>query len=262
MPSRVLYCSLLLGTTGASAWQVHHAPVTPLHGRAPASRMQGTVPSVRDWTTVVADAQARAATVKDGQDDTAAAMATGTLAVFALPLIENNFVADLFVSFLIGGLGVGFLAGFRDTDAVGDAARSVGRTVRSATAQVDASLSISKKIKEIMPGDGEEGLSMADIKKYGVAGTLAYILTELAFWAVAFPVASATFYNTAGHWPDFGDGGDRAAVLAFIFAGANVARLVVPLRFGAAFALAPWVDENIVQKFGLGGGDDEGDSSP
>ena len=45
-------------------------------------------------------------------------------------------------------------------------------------------------------------------------------------------------------------------MLAFIFAGANVARLVVPLRFGAAFAIAPWVDENIVKKFGSGGDDD------
>ena len=45
-------------------------------------------------------------------------------------------------------------------------------------------------------------------------------------------------------------------MLAFIFAGANVARLVVPLRFGAAFALAPWVDENIVKKLGIGGGDE------
>ena len=92
-----------------------------------------------------------------------------------------------------------------------------------------------------------------DIKKFGVAGTLAYILTELAFWIVAFPVASATFYNTAGHWPDYGDNADRAAGIAFIFAGANVARLAVPLRFAAAFAIAPWVDENIVQKLGLGG---------
>ena len=74
---------------------------------------------------------------------------------------------------------------------------------------------------------------------------------------MAFPVASTTFYNSAGHWPDFSDGGDRTAVLAFIFAGANVARLVVPLRFGAALALAPWVDENNVQKLGLGDGDGE-----
>ena len=38
-----------------------------------------------------------------------------------------------------------------------------------------------------------------------------------------------------------------AAVLAFIFAGANVARLAVPLRFGVAFAAAPWCDENLVK---------------
>lgn len=63
--------------------------------------------------------------------------------------------------------------------------------------------------------------------------------------------------KTAGHWPDFGDGSDRAAVLAFIFAGANVARLVVPLRFAAAFAIVPWVDENIVQQFGIGGDSDD-----
>ena len=100
-------------------------------------------------------------------------------------------------------------------------------------------------------------LAFPIVRADGVAGTLAYILTELAFWIVAFPVASTSFYNLNGHWPDFSDGGDRTAVLAFIFAGANVARLAVPLRFGAAFALAPWVDENIVQKFGIGGGDGE-----
>ena len=111
-----------------------------------------------------------------------------------------------------------------------------------------------EKVQELLPSG--DGLSMDDIKKYGVAGTLAYILTELAFWVVAFPVASTTFYNTAGHWPDFSDGGDRAAVFAFIFAGANVARLAVPLRFGVAFAAAPWVDENIVKRFGIGGGGD------
>ena len=102
-------------------------------------------------------------------------------------------------------------------------------------------------------GIGGEGggnpLSMADVKKYGVAGTVAYVLTELAFWAVAFPVASTLFYQSAGHWPDvINDGGDRAAVLASVFAGANIARLLVPLRFGAALALAPWVDENLINR--------------
>jgi len=97
-------------------------------------------------------------------------------------------------------------------------------------------------------GDGE-GLSMSDVKKYGVSGTVAYILTELAFWAVAFPVASTALYQSSGHWPDvINDTTDRATVLGFIFAGANVARLLVPLRLGAALALAPWVDKNIISK--------------
>ena len=33
----------------------------------------------------------------------------------------------------------------------------------------------------------------------------------------------------------------------------------MPLRLGAAFALVPWVDENIVKKFGVGAGDDDDD---
>eukprot|EP00549_Striatella_unipunctata_P000975 CAMPEP_0118680340 /NCGR_PEP_ID=MMETSP0800-20121206/4308_1 /TAXON_ID=210618 ORGANISM="Striatella unipunctata, Strain CCMP2910" /NCGR_SAMPLE_ID=MMETSP0800 /ASSEMBLY_ACC=CAM_ASM_000638 /LENGTH=536 /DNA_ID=CAMNT_0006576473 /DNA_START=70 /DNA_END=1680 /DNA_ORIENTATION=+ len=98
--------------------------------------------------------------------------------------------------------------------------------------------------------DGEgSGLSMADIKKFGVAGTVAYVLTELAFWAVAFPVASAAYFQSQGHWPDLiADSGDRAIVLGFVFAGANVARLLLPLRLGAALAVAPWVDENIIAR--------------
>ena len=70
---------------------------------------------------------------------------------------------------------------------------------------------MSAKIKAKLPGGGGEGLSYAEIKKFGVSGTVAYILTELAFWAIAFPVASFTLYNTAGHWPDLSDGGDRTA---------------------------------------------------
>ena len=105
-------------------------------------------------------------------------------------------------------------------------------------------------------GGGPSGFQQ--IKKYGAAGTLAYILTELAFWVVAFPVASTTYFQTFGHWPDFLNvADDRTAVLGFIFAGANIARLAVPLRLGAAFALVPWVDENIVNRFGIGGGEEK-----
>lgn len=97
--------------------------------------------------------------------------------------------------------------------------------------------------------DGEGGLSMADVKKFGVSGTVAYVITELAFWAVAFPVASNALYQTTGHWPDvINDTTDRGAVLAFIFGAANIARLLVPVRLGAALALAPWVDDNIINR--------------
>lgn len=76
------------------------------------------------------------------------------------------------------------------------------------------------------------------------------MLTELAFWAVAFPVASQALYSSTGHWPDvINVSEDRSAVLAFIFAGANIARLLVPVRLGAALALAPWVDEQVLSKF-------------
>jgi hypothetical protein len=43
-------------------------------------------------------------------------------------------------------------------------------------------------------GGGLSGFQQ--IKKFGAAGTLAYILTELAFWVVAFPVAFTTYYQT------------------------------------------------------------------
>jgi hypothetical protein len=96
-------------------------------------------------------------------------------------------------------------------------------------------------------GNAKPSLSMADVKKYGVAGTLAYVLTELAFWIVAFPVAATALYQSTGHWPDVvSDAGDRGAVLAFIFAGTNIAQLLVPLRLGAALALAPWVDKTLL----------------
>jgi len=98
-------------------------------------------------------------------------------------------------------------------------------------------------------GEGKMSLSMDDVKKYGAAGTLAYVLTELAFWIVAFPVAATALYQSTGHWPDvINETNDRAAVLAFIFAGANIARAFVPVRLGAALALAPWVDENILNR--------------
>lgn len=102
--------------------------------------------------------------------------------------------------------------------------------------------------RSLATSEGAPRFSMEDVKTFGVAGTIAYVLTELAFWAVAFPVAATVFYRAAGHWPDLAANADRAAVVGFIFAGANAARLAVPLRLGAALWLAPWVDDNIVSR--------------
>eukprot|EP00439_Symbiodinium_sp_Y106_P003036 s3317_g1.t1 len=54
-------------------------------------------------------------------------------------------------------------------------------------------------------------ISMDDVKKYGTAGTLSYVITELIFWAVAFPSECIVYLNTAGHWPDFSKPEDRRA---------------------------------------------------
>jgi len=106
-----------------------------------------------------------------------------------------------------------------------------------------------------------QGISFADVKKLGAAGTVSYVLTELAFWAVAFPFAAWSLYTTTGHWPDlFTSNEDRLAVVGFIFAGANIARLAVPLRLAAALALVPWVDQNITSRFVTEGGDSGGNA--
>ena len=41
------------------------------------------------------------------------------------------------------------------------------------------------------------------------------------------------------------------------FAFINIARFAVPFRIGLAISTAPWVEKNIVEKFGLGGAKNE-----
>lgn len=269
----VMLLQILFLVASASALTVPHGALrsSTLRMQAPsaadvATETVGVVAptstgSAEMWQLKVKAAQERAKVVKAEQDATIGAMATGAIGLFLLPgtllLPFDAFFADLFLSTIIGAAVMGYLAGFRE-DSIGDGARKLGSTVASTTGQLlEASKPLVEEIKSKIPGSDGEGITYADIKKFGVSGTIAYILTELAFWAVAFPVASTSFFNLNGHWPDFSDGGDRTAVLAFIFAGANVARLVVPLRFGAAVALIPWVDENICKRFGIGGDADE-----
>jgi len=245
----------MLIASGATAFNV---PTTALRAPTLHTSTLHMSAAAGDYQQTIANARARAAALKEDQDATAAVMAVGFVGTFALPLVDN-IVLDLLLSSAVA-TGVGVVAGFRD-DAAGNAALSVGKATSSAVggvvskaSELDAEYKVSEKLGL------DKVQSYSDLKAIGVAGVIAYILTELAFWAVAFPVASASFFNLNGHWPDYGDGADRTAVLAFIFAGANVARLVVPLRLAAALAITPWVDENVCKRFGIGGGDASSES--
>lgn len=122
------------------------------------------------------------------------------------------------------------------------------RTARRAEGQSQAPAEEPKKPFAITDPSTYGNIAMDDVKKYGAAGTVAYFLTELIFWAMALPTECFIYLQTAGHWPDFSNSVDSATVLGFVFAASNIARLLVPVRFGVALALAPWVDENIMSK--------------
>ena len=87
--------------------------------------------------------------------------------------------------------------------------------------------------------DEKKKLSMEDVRSFGAAGTAAYALVELAFWAVAFPAAFAWYRVAEGTWLDLGDAGDKARLLGAGAVFINGARALVPLRLAAALALAP-----------------------
>ena len=92
---------------------------------------------------------------------------------------------------------------------------------------------------------GEEGggLSMARVKSFGKAGTLAYVLVELAFWALALPAAIGWYRVAEGTWLDLSDPGDKARLLGAGAVFINGVRLMVPFRLAAALALAPAVEK-------------------
>jgi hypothetical protein len=62
-----------------------------------------------------------------------------------------------------------------------------------------------------------------------------------------------TFYGFSLVFPygfsyGFPLGSLAAEGFGMVFAASNIARLLLPLRFGAALAMAPWVDENIMRR--------------
>ena len=91
---------------------------------------------------------------------------------------------------------------------------------------------------------------MQRIKDSGKAGVIAYALTEGAFWIGSVPFAIAAVTLATGSFPDIASDEGKAAIGADAFIFINFARLIVPARIAFALGLAPWVDENIVKKFG------------
>ena len=86
---------------------------------------------------------------------------------------------------------------------------------------------------------GKSGpLTMDDVKKFGKTGTVAYVVTELAFWAVAFPLAYFGYRFADGAWLDLSDPGDKAKLFGAGAVFINGVRLLVPVRLAAALALA------------------------
>lgn len=78
---------------------------------------------------------------------------------------------------------------------------------------------------------------MQKIKSYGVAGTLSYVVTELAFWAIALPGAYFGYHQATGEWLSFET--DRAQLVGIAAGFVTGVRFAVPLRMGAALALVP-----------------------
>ncbi|KAK3248390.1 hypothetical protein CYMTET_15179 [Cymbomonas tetramitiformis] len=113
--------------------------------------------------------------------------------------------------------------------------------------------------------EGEKGfwesLSMERVKEFGVAGTLSYVITELIFWAVAFPLAVAWYRVAEGSWLDLSETGDKAKLLGAGAVFINGVRALVPLRLAAALALAPTVQRALGAAGVEQEGDDDGEGS-
>lgn len=92
-------------------------------------------------------------------------------------------------------------------------------------------------------------ITMERIKRFGFAGTLSYVVTEVAFWVVALPGAIFTYHQSTGEWLSWET--DRAQLVGIAAAFVSGVRLAVPLRMGVAFALIPTV-QRMLDRFSSG----------
>ena len=90
---------------------------------------------------------------------------------------------------------------------------------------------------------------MQQIKDSGIAGIISFGIVQLFFWTLSFPLCVLGFYKVSGHFPDFNNNDDMAKLGAEAFTYVNIARLAAPFRIGASLSLAPWVQQNIIDRF-------------
>lgn len=101
------------------------------------------------------------------------------------------------------------------------------------------------------PPQSEAKMLLQRVKEAGLAGAISYAGWELAFWAASVPVCLVAYYGVTGHLPDLSDQDDLTKLGTEAFAFVNLARFAVPLRIGLALGTTPWVQANIVDRFGM-----------
>lgn len=119
-------------------------------------------------------------------------------------------------------------------------------TTSSSSSSVNESNAMQAAVEE----KKENNNLMRKIKDAGVAGAISLGIWEGLFWCFSIPVALIGYQQLTGHWPNLSDKEDLAKLGAEAFAFVNFARFAVPLRVGLALSTTPWVQENIVDKFG------------
>ena len=93
----------------------------------------------------------------------------------------------------------------------------------------------------------EEDLNpIEQIKKYGIAGGISYVLLEGVLWTVGAIGGVVIFYFASGHWPDVQNPEDLGKLGAEAFAYNNLITVTLPIRVSVAVGFAPTVDEQIV----------------
>ena len=115
----------------------------------------------------------------------------------------------------------------------------------------------SERTREASIGKGQESTSLGEkIKNAGLAGTIAYIITEIGFWALGIPVIVSSYHASTGDWLSFTDAEERSQILKLTAGFAGAARLAVPLRLSLAVLLTPKV-KNILKESRLVGYEDD-----